>query len=222
MWVVSTGRTIHDDLADKEVVHSVAERMAERWPQIPGPPSRYANEAKEAMLKGSFVEAARWSTKALALNPNDAESWILLVVASSQPGFERPILSDTDSVSILNAIEDTSGDSFSLQTAHAWLELRRGGMPEKPVVPDGQFETVESLLLQLQIVGHSARKAVIEDILVIAPGHKLACSTRITIARAEGDKSEEKKWVDRCLEAGVELDVRKSHGETLDSTTASP
>ncbi|MGB0640730.1 MAG: hypothetical protein ACPGTU_15435 [Myxococcota bacterium] len=222
MWVVSFQRGSNDALVDKEVVHRLAERMVERWPQVPGPSTRYASEAKKAMAKGSGVEAARWSTKALALDPNDAESWILLIVASSQLGFPNPILSNTESASILSAIEETSGPSFSLSIARSWLALHRGETPKDVVVPDGEVPTLESLLLQWRISGDAASKQTIEDILLIAPGHKRACSARVEMARSVGDEGDEKKWVATCSAAGVELDVTKSHSETLDSTTVSP
>jgi len=222
MWVVSVGRTTSDALADKEVVHRLAERMIERWPQVPGPSSLYESQAQEAMESGDSVEAARRSSMALALDPNAEQSWIRLIVASSQPGFGEPMLSQVESESILDAIEGVSGSSFDLQVARAWLALKRGDVPGTPLVSEGEKETLAYSLLRLRMLGDSADMEAVEAVLRHAPGHVPSCAKRVVMARTGGDLKAEKEWTNRCLSAGVDIDVMKSNGETLDSTTVSP
>jgi hypothetical protein len=222
MWVVSVGAISNDKLADREVVHRLAERMVERWPQVPGPSVLYAAQAKEAMGKGDAAEAALRSTMVLALDPNAEDSWLLLIVASSQPGFVRPILSVAESESILDAIEKNSGSYFDLQVAQGWLAFVEGVAVENITVPGGEMDTLAAALLRWQILGETANITVIERVLKMAPGYGPACLKRIAISRDEGDQSGEKKWTKHCLRAGVELVVMKSNGETLDSITVSP
>ena len=73
LWVIVAGNVQVAGLSGHEGIHVVSSRWAERWAQAPGPPSVYVDSAEKADHAGDHAEALRYTTMALALDPDQSE-----------------------------------------------------------------------------------------------------------------------------------------------------
>lgn len=123
MWVVVSGQSELDSLGDREVIHQVAAKWRDRWPQAPGPPSVYASAAVEAVRTGNRSQAAKRLAMALALDPNRAEDWVRMICLSlAQPGLPHALNAvETEKISILFNSLDEPPAGWS--AARNWREM---------------------------------------------------------------------------------------------------
>jgi hypothetical protein len=82
-WVAQSGEGGSKDPMDRAVVHAQVESWRGRWPQLPGPASRYVSLSASLKNQGSRLDAVR---EALILSPSNTDLWCLWLAEGGGPG----------------------------------------------------------------------------------------------------------------------------------------
>ena len=120
LWVVEAGTTTVGALSGQESVHRVAQRFKERWSHVPGPPDRYRLDALSEMHAGRLDESMRLMSMAVALDPNDAQSWVRMVCLSALDSDAKLSLTFDERHDLLAALMATDSSIPGFRIA-AWF-----------------------------------------------------------------------------------------------------
>ena len=82
-WVGQVDPTGSSDPMDRAVVHRQVEAWKARWPQLPGPASRYVTLSRSLKNQGGRLDAVR---KALVLDPSNTDIWCRWLDEGGGPG----------------------------------------------------------------------------------------------------------------------------------------
>lgn len=205
LWVAVPWQTRAVDPSDFEAVHALSQRFAARHPSVPGPPERYRTEARAEELDAPRTAAERL-TRALALDPDDAEAWLHLVVLSARSQ-AVPELGPNDAQAVVDAVARTRSSAPLLPAARAWLHLQR----DDPAAALGVLgeptdeEPVDARWARLRATfatGGDLRAAA-RHLRAAAPAHPEGCEAASRTALSAGDLYEAEATATACLRAGV-------------------
>jgi hypothetical protein len=120
LWVVEAGNPAVGALSGQESVHRIAQRFKERWSHVPGPPERYRAEALTEMQAGRLDDSMRLTSMAIALDPNDATSWVRMICLSVLKGDSKLSVTSDERRDLLAALMGADTAIPGLREA-AWL-----------------------------------------------------------------------------------------------------
>ena len=123
LWVVVAGQSEMDALGDREVIHQIAAKWRERWPQAPGPPTVYASDAVEAVRTGDGVQATKRLAMALSLDPNRSQDWSRMICLSAVHTGVPHSLTSTEIEKISTLFESLKDPPAGWSVARQWREL---------------------------------------------------------------------------------------------------
>jgi hypothetical protein len=222
---------------DTEVMHKLAVRMRARWPQVPGPPAVYREQAQQASRLGDTERAQRRTTMSLALDPEDLDGWVRLVILCAEGGRTECALDVAESGAVLLEISALRPDHPELSVALGWLALRKGD-PARALRSVGtKPRSLTARLLRLRALGEAATLTDGEAVLELAPAHGPACRWTAQQALGKGRAGRSREILASCVKAGADAETgemlvnlaqeasaepRGKGPETLDSTAVGP
>ena len=134
LWVVVSGKTAVGGLEDREVVHSIVVDWRDRWSQVPGPPTVYAQESETMVRSRDYTEAARKISMALTLDPGRADLWVKMVCLSSVKPRPRFALSTDQIRDIMQLLELSDPTALGMDVARSWADfMERDGAPNEAI-----------------------------------------------------------------------------------------
>ena len=134
LWVVVSGKTTVIGLEDREVVHRIVVDWRNRWSQVPGPPTVYAEEAETMVRSRDYAGAARKISMALTLDPSRADLWIRMVCLSSLQPTPRFALSPSQIRDVMSLLESSDPTAVGMDVARSWVDSTgRAGASTKAI-----------------------------------------------------------------------------------------
>ena len=216
--------------SDHEAVHTVTARMRARWPQVPGPPSRYVEEASRAIRVGEGRAAARKLGMAVALDPDHTEALLLLTILDAR-GEADGLLDPGEAAGLVSALRAVEAEAPLLSAAAAWRDVAAGnpGAVEAAFGPVGESEAEELLWARLRASRDlgAPEGAAARALLASWPGHPEACEDGAREALRQQDLAEAEALALGCLDgparaiaARVVADVMVRTGRRLEARGA--
>ena len=224
-------------ITDTEVIHKLAVRMRAQWPQVPGPPGAYRQQAEEAARTGDISRAHQRTTMALALDPDDLDGWVRLVLLCSRMEASKTALSVEESGVVLLEVSTLQPDHPDLPVAMGWVAYRKGETQRALSSVGTQPRGLEGRLLRLRALGSHATLTDGEAVLEIAPAHGPVCRWTAKRALDDGLTSRARALLADCVRSGADAETgemlaqlppdgpvapAENGGKTLDSTTLAP
>jgi hypothetical protein len=224
-------------ITDNETMHRLAQRARSKWPQVPGPPEVYREQARAAMAKGDWSRAQQRTSMALALSPDDLDDWVVLVRLSAQAGLGQEVLSPEESTLVLLEATAIQPDHVGLPLALGWLSLRKGDATAALRSAGEHPRGLGARLLRLKALGESATVSDGESVLEVAAAHGPVCRWTADRALSVGLGSRAHRILQDCVKSGADAETRQMltevvmqrepmsaeiTPETLDSTPSSP
>jgi hypothetical protein len=223
IWFTSSWRG--DDearLTDTEVMHKLAVRMRAQWPQVPGPPAVYREQARRAIRLGDAERARRRTTMSLALDPEDLDGWVRLVILCAEGDHVECPLDAAESGAILLEISAIRPNHPQLSVALGWLALRNGN-PARALRSVGtQPRSLTARLLRLRALGEAATLTDGEAVLELAPAHGPACRWTAQRALSEGRAGRSREILDSCVKAGADAETGEMRVRLAEEASAEP
>ncbi len=204
VWVGAGGFVMGDARpADHEAVHAVVERLADRWPQVPGPPERYLSESWAAQVGGKPTEAARRLGMAVALDPGQDEALLRLVILDAR-GAGAGLLLPGERAAILSAFDEVAPDAPLLPAAKAWVALSEGDVDGALAALGADVADPEAAWAVLRADPGAESVPTAPGVLLAAwPGHPEACAAGVRVAWRDGDLFGVEEVANACLSAGA-------------------
>jgi hypothetical protein len=202
-WVgLSPLQTLLSSPSDHEAVHAVAARMRARWPQAPGPPERYLDEAAAAVRAGDGTAAARKLGMAIALDANQTEALLALTILDAR-GASDGLLQGGEADAVVGALSEAAPDARLLPAAQAWRLLAggQGADVESLLGPLAADEPEEQLWARVrgQRAAGLPEGAAARALLRAWPGHPEACEDGAREALRAGELAEAEALAGPCL-----------------------
>lgn len=194
-------------ITDTEVMHTLAIRMRTQWPQVPGPPAVYRNQALDAIGRGDIIRAHQRTTMALALSPDHVDDWVRLVVLCAQDEALPLALSTEESSAVLLEVSALQSDHPGLPVAMGWLSLRRGETQRALTSVGTQPRGLDARLLRLRALGTTATLTDGESVLELAPAHGPVCRWTAQQALAGGLRGRAHGILAACVTAGADSET---------------
>ena len=119
LWVVVSGKTAVNGLADREVVHQVTAEWRVRWSQVPGPPALYIREAEDFVRNRQFSEAAQRMSMALSLDASQPDDWARMVCLSTIEPTLQFAMSVAQVQMIMSVLEGMKIDTEAMKVARS-------------------------------------------------------------------------------------------------------
>jgi len=200
---------------DHEAVHQLAERWRARWPQVPGPAERYLDDALLADLEDRPQEAARRTTMALALAPNDVPALLRLVIRSARVPSASPLTRD-EADAILMVVEQVAPEAPLREAAIGWRALARGEAVPAEGLGDAVLEASWLRMRQALDAGADPggpARALIE----ISPGHVEACDVYARALLRRGELRDAAAVISACRAVRPQRPrLSRTEGDLLD------
>jgi len=224
-------------LTDTEVMHKLATRMRIQWPQVPGPPTVYQQQAEKAVRTGDSIRAHQRTTMSLALDPEDMDGWIRLVILGARLEAPDAALSVEESAAVLLEVSKLHPEHPELPVAMGWIALRKGETERALSSVGTQPRGLEARLLRLRALGAQATLTDGEAVLEIAPAHGAVCRWTAKRALEDGLERRARAILVHCIKSGADAETgemlarlpsdapavpAENGGETLDSITSVP
>ena len=135
LWVIVAGNVQVSGLAGHEGIHVVSSRWADRWAQAPGPPSVYVDSAAKAEHAGDHAEALRYTTMALALDPEQADLWHDALCLSLIVPKHKMAITDAEQGGVLDALLAMEDADHRLTELKDWAASGAGAAVPKSAMP---------------------------------------------------------------------------------------
>ena len=135
LWVIVAGNVQVAGLSGHEGIHVVSSRWAERWAQAPGPPSVYVDSAEQAEHGGDHAEALRYTTMALALDPDQADLWHNALCLSLIVPDHKMAIKDAERVGVVDALLAMDGADRRLTELKDWAASGAGAAVPESALP---------------------------------------------------------------------------------------
>ena len=164
LWVVEAGDTTVVEFSDREIVHRVAGRLQARWPQAPGPPEAYREEAQHHMSTGEIGEALRLMSMSLALDPDDVDSWVEMICMSCIQPHSALALSEDERQVLTQALMDIEEVPTGRQ---ALVAQQAGGGVGGAVFPRSDGKPPECLKAELRAVDPKTKPGTLDTLDVL-------------------------------------------------------
>gem|GEM_PF-4165437 len=237
LWFTGgSGSPDGERISDREVIHQLSTRLQARWPQVPGPPAVYVQQARQSYQQGDSLRALQRRTMALALSPNDIDGWLWMVILSSEVGAPEGLDPD-ESAAVILEVGKIEPNHPLMGVAMGWLAHRQSDTKRALSSVGTQPRTLPGRWLRLRVLGPEAVLADGQAVLELAPAHGGACRWTAKRALDSGRSAVASDVLARCVAAGADVETAgmwrqvQSMGETsptengpktLDSSALAP
>lgn len=223
IWFTSSWRQDEESrFTDTEVMHKLAARMQARWPQVPGPPAVYREQAQQAIRLGDTERAQLRTTMSLALDPEDLDAWVQLVILCAEQDCPAGSIDVAESGAILLEVSGSRPEHPQLPVAMGWMALR-GGDPARALRSVGtQPRSLSARLLRLRALGEAATPADGEAVLELAPAHGPICRWTAQRVLGEGRAGQAQEILAACVKAGADAETGEMLVHLAQEATAEP
>lgn len=186
---------------DRESIHQLAQGWSAQWPQVAGPAQAHRDRAQAALLASDDPEAIKELTRALALEPDNIDALLMLVLASQSGA--AGALTPEQQEDVREVVDELEPSHPLVPVVAAWTAtegpqaaLAALGAPPDP--PLGALVRMMTLRAEQQDASDAA--AAVRE---VAPGHPIACEL---VARRQIDRSQAAGALEvlgECAEAGA-------------------
>jgi len=217
LWFTSstTGQTTAR-VTDREVIHRLALDLKGDWAQVPGPAHLYVSQAQDSYLRGDQGRALQRIAMSLALDSDNLDAWLQLVILSAATPAARDAISIEQGGAVLLEVGTLRPNHPDLPVAMGWQALREGD-PARALSSVGiQPRRLGGRLLRLQALGEDASLADGQAVLAMAPAHGPTCRWTASAALGADQAHTARAVLDACVLAGAgaqTVEMRDEMGE---------
>jgi len=202
-------------ITDREVIHRIADRLRQQWPQVPGPPHAYLDQSRRAFELGDLGRSHQRTTMALALDADSVDAWLLLVIIESHGEGPATALSLEEAGAVLLEVGDLRPDHPLLPVAMGFLALRNGDNERALSSVGTQPKGVAARLLRLRALGEKATIGDGQAVLEAAQAHGPACRWTASRALEDGRSDLARAVLLACVKAGADTETGEMLAQLL-------